>query len=118
MKMITSKSKEVRYIDSRAWNHMTSHEEWFSYLEKLEQPRVVKTGEDIPQLIKHLEKVRLSHVGQKGKLMNLLHVPTITKNFVSVRQIVDGYIIAQGRRDGMMFILDTNDIDTALFAKG
>ena len=34
----TSKHNEVWYVDSRASNHMTSHEEWFSYLEKPEQP--------------------------------------------------------------------------------
>ena len=30
----TSKSSEVWYVDSGASNHMKSHEEWFSYLEK------------------------------------------------------------------------------------
>ena len=85
--------------------------------------------------IEHVVEVPLSHVGQKGKLMNVLHVPTITKNMVSVGQIVDqgmyvrfthlgcfieeeGEIIAQGRRDERMFILNTNDIGTALFAEG
>ena len=59
--------------------------------------------------------------------MSVLHVSTITKNLVLVRQIVDqgmqvrfthlgcfieeeGQVIAQGRRDGRMFILDTNDV--------
>ena len=67
--------------------------------------------------------------------MNVLHVPTITKNLVSVGQIVDqgmqvwfthlgcfieeeGQVIVQGRRDGRMFILDTSDGGTAMFAKG
>ena len=65
----------------------------------------------------------------------MLHVPTITKNLVSVRQIVnqgmqvrftylgyfieeEGRVIAQGRRDGRMFILDTIDGGTAMFTKG
>ena len=30
----------------------------------------------------------------------------------------EGQIIAQGRKDGRMFILDTNDVGTAMFAKG
>ena len=42
MKNITSKLSEVWYVDFGASNHMMSHEEWFSYLEKLEQLRVVK----------------------------------------------------------------------------
>jgi hypothetical protein len=69
--------------------------------------------------------------------MNVLHVPTITQNLVSIGQIVDqgmqvrfthlgpfieqeGRIIARGRREGRMFILDRTDNgpDTALFAKG
>ena len=67
--------------------------------------------------------------------MKVLHIPKITNNLVSVEYIVDhgmqvwfthlgcfieeeGQVIAQGRRDGRMFILDTNDVGTAMFAKG
>ena len=46
MKKTTSQSDEVWYVDSRTSNHMTSHEEWFSYLDKLEQPGVVETRDD------------------------------------------------------------------------
>ena len=83
MTVSTSKPNEVWYVDSGASNNMTSHEEWFSYLEKPEQPRVVEIG-DTPHTIEHVRDVRLSHVGQKGKLMNVLHVLTITKKLVSV----------------------------------
>ena len=65
--------------------------------------------------------------GKKGN-------PTITINIVSVEQIVDhgmqvrfthlrcfieeeGQVIAQGHRDGRMFILDTNDVGITMFAK-
>ena len=65
----TSKLNEVWYVDSGASNHMTSHKEWFSYLEKPEQLGVVETCDDTPH---------------KGKLMNVLHVLTITKNLVSI----------------------------------
>ena len=84
MAVNTSKLKEVWYIDSGASNHMTSHEKWFSYLEKPEQSEVVETGDDTPHTIEHVREVPLSRVGQKGKLMNMLHVQTITKNLVSV----------------------------------
>ena len=67
--------------------------------------------------------------------MNVLHVSTLTKNLVSVEQIVDqgmqvrfmhlecfieeeGQVIPQGRKDGRMFILDTNDVGTTMFTKG
>ena len=135
MKKTTPKSDEVLYVDSGTSNHMTSHKEWFSYLEKPMQPRVVATEDDTPHSIENIGEVPLSHVGRKGKLMNMLHVPTITKNLVFVGQIVDqgmqvrfthlrcfideeGQIIVQGRRGGRMFILDTNDVGTAMFAKG
>ena len=63
---------------------MTSHKEWFSYLEKLMQSGVVATGDDTPHPIANVREVLLSHVGEKGKLMNVLHVLTITKNLVLV----------------------------------
>ena len=68
---------------------MTSHKECFSYLEKPMQPGVVATGDDTPHPIANVREVPLSHVGQKGKLKNMLHVPTITKNLVLVGLIVD-----------------------------
>ena len=68
---------------------MMSHKEWFSYLEKPMQLGVVTTRDDTPHPFVNVGEVPLSHVGQKGKLMNVLHVPTITKNLVSVGQIVD-----------------------------
>ena len=69
--------------------YLTRHKDWFSYLEKPMQPRVVAIGDDTPHPIANVGEVPLSHVRQKGKLMNMLHVPTITKNLVSVGQIVD-----------------------------
>ena len=84
MKASTSKPDDVWYVDSRASNHMKSHEEWFSYLEKSEQPGVFETGDDTPHSMKHVGEVLPNHVKQKGKLMNVLHVPIITKNLVSV----------------------------------
>ena len=89
MKQTTPKSVEVCYVNSSASNHMTRHKEWFSYLEKLMEPGVVATGDDTPHPIANVGEVPLSHFGQKGKLMNELHVLTITKNLVSVGQIVD-----------------------------
>ena len=85
MKKTSPKSDEVWYVDSGTSNHMMSHKEWFSYLEKPGQPGVVETGDDTPHPIEHVGEVCLSHIGPKGKLMNVLHVPTITKNLVSIR---------------------------------
>ena len=63
---------------------MTNHQEWSSTLEKPQQSGVIETSDDTAHLIEHLGDVPLSHVGQKGIMRNVLHVPTITKNLVSV----------------------------------
>ena len=73
MKKTTSQSDEVWYVDSGALNYMTSHEEWFSYL--------VETGDDTLHVIKHVGKVPLNHVRQKGRLMNVLHIPKIQRTW-------------------------------------
>ena len=68
-------------------------------------------------------------------LKNVLHVPTITTNLVSVGQIVeqdmqvrfnrkgcfiekDDRHVAQDQREGQMFILDLNEVKSEMFAKG
>ena len=51
MKLTTPKSDEVWYVDSGVSNHMTSHKEWFLYLEKPIQLGVVVTGDDTPHPI-------------------------------------------------------------------
>ena len=50
---------------------------------------VVETDDDTPHPIKHIGDVPLSHVSQRGIMRNVLHVSTITKNLVSVGQIVN-----------------------------
>ena len=85
MAVNTSKSSEVWYVDSGTSNHMMSHEEWFSYLEKLEQQGVVETADDTLHTIEHVGEVPLSHVRQKGKLMNVLHILTKTSVRSSTR---------------------------------
>ena len=104
------------------------------FLEKQMQPGVVATGDDSPHPIANVREIPLSDVRQEEKLMNVLHVPTITKNLVSVGHIVDqgmevrlthlgcfiegeGCVIAQGHWGGRMFILDSTDGGTAMFVK-
>ena len=89
MKKITSKPNELWYVDSRASNHVMSHDKWFSYLEKPKQLGVVETGDDTSHPIEHVSDVSLTHVRQNGRLMNMLCVLMITKNLVSVSQIVN-----------------------------
>ena len=68
---------------------MANHIKWFSSVEKLEQPGVVKTSDNTVHPIEHVGDVLLSHVGQKGLMRNILHVPTIAKNLVFDGQIAD-----------------------------
>ena len=62
----TSKTNEPWYVDSGALNHMMNHEEWFSYLEKMEQLGVVETNDNNPHPIKHIKEVPLSHIYKRG----------------------------------------------------
>ena len=74
--------------------------------------------------IRHIGNVPFGERGKQTYIKNVLHVPTITKNLVSVGQIVEqgmqvrfnnngcfiekhGRVIAKGRRDGLLFILNS-----------
>jgi len=114
-------------VDSRASNHMTSHEEWFRNIKDLKIAGFVKTSDDTIHPITQIGKVPLSmQDGQTKYLKDIRHVPTITKNLVSVGQMVEqglqvtfnpngcfvedmknqGKLIAKGERNGQMFTLD------------
>ena len=135
--MITSVSQpdDVWFVDSGASNHMTSHQEWFMNLREPERPGVVETGDDSTHMIEHIGDVALSNHDNKGYMKDVMHVPTITKNLVSVGQFVEqgmqvrfnqegcfiedkGQLIAHARREGRMFILDATEVNTAMYAKG
>jgi len=80
----------VWYVDSITSNHMTSHGEWFRDTKDLKTPGFVETGDDITNRITQIGKVPLSmQDGQTKYLKDILHVPTITKNLVSVGQMVE-----------------------------
>ena len=86
MAVNTSRSNEVWYVDFDASNHMKNHEEWFLTLEK---SMVVETSDNTLDPIKHIEDFLLSHVSQRRTMRNVLHVLTISKNLVSIKQIFD-----------------------------
>jgi len=77
-------------VDFGASNHRTSHGEWFKDTKDLKTPGFVETGDDTTHLITQIDKVPLSiQDGQTKYLKDVLHVPTITKNLVSVGQMVE-----------------------------
>ncbi len=72
-------------MDYGASNHMTSHEEWFKDTRDLKTLGFVEIGDDVTHPITQISKVPLSmQNGQTKYLKNVLYVPTITKNLVSV----------------------------------
>ena len=131
----TSKSKDVWFVDSSTSNHMTSHQEWFWDLWELDRPGYVKTGDDTTHPIRHVENISIGKNGEQTCTKNGLHVPTITKNLISVGQIVEqgmqvrfnqggcfiekeGRLTARDWREDQMFIIESNEVKSAMFAKG
>jgi hypothetical protein len=129
-----STPNSVWFVNSGASNHMTSHEDWFRELRKPERPRYVEIGDDTTHPIQHIGNVPFGNDEEQTYLKNVLHVPTIMKNMVSVGQIVeqgmqvrfnnDGcfiekgdQIVAHGRREGCLFILESSKVKSAMYAK-
>jgi len=80
----------VQYVDFGASNHMTNHGEWFTNTKDLKTLGFVEIGDDTTHPITQIGKVPLSmQNGQTKYLKDVLHVPTITKNLVSVGQMVE-----------------------------
>ncbi|MCO5563260.1 hypothetical protein L7F22_016897 [Adiantum nelumboides] len=101
----------------------------------------VNSGDDTVHPIAHTDDVPLSTINDKEKyLIDVLHVPNITKNLVFVVQMVEqglqvrlngdglyveeykknGKIVAQGKKVERMFTLNVNmpEMNAAMFAQG
>ncbi|KAL3682919.1 hypothetical protein R1sor_000941 [Riccia sorocarpa] len=77
-------------IDSGATSHMTPHQGWFSNLELLQAPQYMVIGDDTKHEIQHKGNVPMQLTDSKlAGLRNVLHVPTMTRNLLSVGQLVD-----------------------------
>ncbi len=128
-------------MDFGASNHMTSHGEWFRDTKDLKTPGFVETSDDITHPITQIGKVSMSmQDGQTKYLKDVLHVPTITKNLVSIGYMVEqslqvtfnrngcfvedmknqGKLITKGERNGRMSTLDVNmlEVNSMLFPHG
>ena len=100
---------DVWYVDSGASNHMTHHKNWFNELHVPKQPGYVETGDDTIHPIEHVGNVPLALHDSKSKYMaDVLHVPTITKNLVSVGQMVEQGLQVKFNSDGC-FVEDPNN---------
>ena len=69
---------------------MTSHAEWDVDARKMEKLGFVETGDDTAHPIMQIGKISLyTQDGKKKYLSDVFHVPNITKNLVSVGQMVE-----------------------------
>ena len=108
---------------------------YLRYLREPDWPYYVETRHDTTYLIWHIDNVPFRKEGNETYIKNVLHVPTITKSLVSLGQIAEqgmqvwfykgdcfiekeGRLIARGRKEGRMFILDLHEMKSAMFAKG
>ncbi|MCO5587259.1 hypothetical protein L7F22_041206 [Adiantum nelumboides] len=137
----TMQDDNVWYVDSGASNHMTGRGEWFKSMHTLQSAGYVQTRDDTLHPTAHTSDVPLSTRNGKEKyLAAVLHVPNITKNLVSVGQMVEqglqvklngdslyveeykknGKLVAQGKKVGRMFTLNVNmpEMNAAMFAQG
>ena len=91
-------------------------------------------GDNTTHTIRHIDNVPLSK-GNNNYIKNVLHVLTIMKNLVLVSQIVEqgmqvrfnnggyfieknGRLIARGWREGQMFVLNLDEVKSAMYARG
>lgn len=77
-------------IDSGATSHVTPHREWFSSLNLLENPQYMVTRDDTKHEIQQRGNVPMNLKNSKlAGLRNVLYVPTLARNLLSVGQLVD-----------------------------
>ena len=76
---------DVWYVNSGASDHMMHHKNWFNELHAPKKLGYVEIGDNTLHPIEHVGKVPLCmHDGKMKHIVNVLHVPTITKHLVFV----------------------------------
>ena len=85
----TSPLDNVRFVDPRASNHVTSHKVWFWELWKPDRVDYVETRDDTIHPLQHIGNIRFDNDGKQTYIKNVLHVTPVKKNPVSVSQIVE-----------------------------
>ncbi|MCO5573146.1 hypothetical protein L7F22_026912 [Adiantum nelumboides] len=123
------------YVDSGASNHMTHHHDWFTSVQPFEGEGSVLTRDDSHHAIqgKRTITIQMSQ-GEEKDLSNVLLVPGITKNLISVGQIVEkgyevkfnkdgcyvkndkGKVVAYGEKNERLFKLKMNATHNANFS--
>ena len=118
------------YIDSGCSNHMSCNGKLFENMQSPNMCGYVQTGDDNKHVIEHIGNVPLQNAyGTRNCLSDVLHVPTITKNLISVGQMVEkglqvrftkkgcfvedplkGFkLVAKGKKEGRLFTMEVNN---------
>ena len=79
------------WIDSGEISHMTSHKEYFHSLVAYgDQKKVIYTANDGECVIEGIGSIFITlSSSRKAKMENVLFIPSITKNLLSVSQMID-----------------------------
>ncbi|MCO5573286.1 hypothetical protein L7F22_027055 [Adiantum nelumboides] len=123
------------YVDFGASNHMTHHHDWFTSVQPFEGEGLVLTGDDSHHAIQGKGTITIQMLqGEEKDLSNVLLVLGITKNLISVGQIVEkgyevkfnkdgcyvkndkGNVVAHGEKNGRLFKLKMNATHNANFS--
>ena len=124
------------YIDSGASQHMSCNKSWMKNYNEFSVPEKVRLGDNhtVETLGKGSVYLRVMADGKyiHAELSEVLYVPSLAKNLSSVRAVVDkdltviykdekciilnksGSVIGSGQKDGKLFILDCQFIDSQL----
>ncbi|MCO5559847.1 hypothetical protein L7F22_013451 [Adiantum nelumboides] len=123
------------YVDSEASNHMTHHHDWFTSVQPFKGEGLFLTGDDSHHAIQGKGTITIQMLqGEEKDLSNVLLVPGITINLISVGQIVEkgyevkfnkdecyvkndkGKVVAHGKKNGRLFKLKMNATHNANFS--
>ncbi|KAH9299486.1 hypothetical protein KI387_031168 [Taxus chinensis] len=138
----TKSTQDIWYVDSGATRHMTERKDWFYTLRDSPNKNHVSLGDDSSYSIKGIGNISLPLRKHDCKITDVLYVPELTKNFLSVSQLLDhnlkldfdsnngekvclirdksrgSKIVARASNVGRMFQLDfSHKDDQALVAK-
>lgn len=97
------------WFDSGATNHITGRRNLFASIRDLPEGSNVLTGDNSKHPIKGVGSINVTNTdGEAREITDVLHVPGITKNLISVGQIVERGLQCRFNKHGC-FIEDPND---------
>ncbi|KAL0860331.1 hypothetical protein ABMA27_009736 [Loxostege sticticalis] len=113
----TSNSNSSWFIDSGASMHLTMHREWL-YDEMPPPVSTIKVANDKKLIVKSCGKVDLNVVGENGKIAtikveNVLYVPELATNLLSVSQIIKKGCNVQFDKEGSKIFNKDNQLITS-----